>query len=174
MRSFFRRHQPPVPCPCWIKAGLGGLLGIGVVGWLSQVSGAPLLIAPFGASAVLLFALPKSPLSQPANAIGGHLLSAGISLALHAALPAAWWAVALAVGVVIFAMAALRVIHPPAGADPIIVFAGGASGPGFLVMPILAGAAALVAIAFLVHRLPPRTAYPLPAAAEKAPEGRPA
>ncbi|MCP5366988.1 MAG: HPP family protein [Hyphomicrobiales bacterium] len=133
---------------------------MGLVGWLGQASGVPFLIAPFGASCVLLFAVPGSPLAQPANVIGGHVLATALALALRAVLPPDWWAISLAVGLVIGAMVALRLTHPPAGADPVVVFL---ADPGwtFLLAPVLAGAVALVAVAALYHRLPPRTAFPM-------------
>ncbi len=161
MRRFVRRHQPPHSLPSVIKAGLGSLLGIALVALLGQASGWPLLIAPFGATAVLLFSLPESPLSQPAHVVGGHVLSTLLALLLRAVLPMNWWTVALAVGLAVALMAALRLTHPPAGADPIVVFLGD---PGFefLIVPVLAGSALLVLLAWLIHRLPPRTPYPLP------------
>lgn len=161
MKHFVARHQPR-PCRgCSLKAGVGALLGIGIVAWLTEAIGLPLLIAPFGASAVLLFAVPDSPLAQPANVIGGHVIAALLSLALDAVLPDAWWATALAVGVVIGMLAALRLTHPPAGADPLVVMA---SHPGleFVLMPVLAGSVLLVLCAWLVHCVPPRQVYPLP------------
>ncbi len=161
MKRLMARHQPP-PCQgCSLKAGVGAVLGIGVVALLAEVSGLPLLIAPFGASAVLLFAIPDSPLAQPANVIGGHVLAALTSVGLDALLPDAWWATALAVGAVIALLAAVRLTHPPAGADPVVVMA---AHPGFdfVLVPVLLGSVLLVGCAWLVHRLPPRQAYPLP------------
>ena len=160
-RRLIHRHQASIGLPCRLKAGFGGLLGIGFMGWLGHVGDLPLLVAPFGASAVLLFGVPGSPLSQPANVIGGHLMAAAASLALKAVLPEAWWSVGLAVGLVTFLMVAFRVIHPPAGAVPVVVFL---SDPGldFLYLTIPVGAVTLVAIAVLVHRIPPKTTYPLP------------
>jgi len=78
----------------------------------------------------------------------------------RAFMPPEWWAVSLAVGVVIAVMAMLRVTHPPAGADPVVIFL---SDPGwsFLFVPILPGCLVLVGIATLVHMIPPRTIYPL-------------
>lgn len=144
-----------------VKAGIGGALGIGFVSWLGVVSGIPLLIAPFGATAVLVFAVPDSPLAQPANVIGGHMLATIVSMGLYAVLPHTWWAIGLAVGGVIFLKAALRLTHPPAGADPIVVFL---SDPGldFLYLIVPTGAIVLVAIAVAIHRFPPRGVYPLP------------
>ncbi len=137
------------------------MLGIGFVSWLGVVSGIPLLIAPFGATAVLVFAVPDSPLAQPANVIGGHMVASIVSIGLYAIFPHTWWAIGLAVGIVIFLKAALRLTHPPAGADPIVVFL---SDPGlsFLYLIVPSGAVILVAIAVIVHRLPPRGVYPLP------------
>ncbi|MGC2857138.1 HPP family protein [Novispirillum sp. DQ9] len=163
-RRFLHRHQPKSPAALWVKAGFGSALAIAAVGLLGDLTAMPLLLAPFGASSVLLFALPDSPLSQPAHVIGGHALAAVLSLALAAVLPHTWWAAALAVGVVIAATSALRVTHPPAGADPLVVFLGAPAADLFL-GSVLLGSVTLVALAMLVHRLPPRTnSYPLPPA----------
>lgn len=165
MKRFLRRHQPP-PCRgCWLKAGAGAALALTFVAWLGEHSGAALLIAPFGATCVLLFAHPDSPLSQPANVIGGHLLATAVALIMDPLMADTPFAIAAAVGVAIALMLLLRLTHPPAGADPLLVMT---LHPGwdFLVTPVLAGAVVLVALAFLIHRLPPARAYPLPAAAD--------
>lgn len=162
MRSFFVRHQAPLSARSMLVAGLGGVVAIAVVGVLTAYGPTPLLMAPFGASCVLLFSVSGSPLSQPANVIGGHVLSTLVGLVLHLLLPDAWWAAALAVGVAIALMAALRVTHPPAGADPLVVFAA-APGFDFLLFPVLSGSVLLVLVATLYHRLS-GTAYPLRAA----------
>lgn len=161
MKRFIHRHQPP-PCRgCWLKAGIGAALALAFIAWLGEHSGTPLLIAPFGATCVLLFAQPDSPLSQPANVIGGHLLSTALALALDPMLPDTPISIAVAVGAAIAAMLLLRLTHPPAGADPLLVMT---QHPGvhFLVAPVLMGAVVLVAIATVVHRLPPARVYPLP------------
>jgi len=73
-----------------------------------------------------------------------------------------WWSMALGVGLAIAAMAALRITHPPAGADPLVVLmAGTGIGFDFLLFPTLTGAVALVAVASVVHRIGPKTPYPL-------------
>lgn len=161
MRPFFHRHQPPARLGNLAKAGLGGAVAIAAVALLSDYSGVLWLMAPFGASCVLVFALPGSPLSQPANVVGGHLVSTAIGLAAETLLPGSWWAMALAVGASIAVMQALRLTHPPAGADPLVVMTAH-PGPLFLLFPVLSGSLLLVTLAWLLHRLPPRTAYPLP------------
>ena len=162
LRSLLLRQQPGQPLAVVMKSGLGGLLAIAIVAWLSIATGNPLLMAPFGATCVLLFSVPNSPLSQPANVFGGHMVSTAIGLSLHMFLPVEWWSLGLAVGLSITAMAALRVTHPPAGADPLVVFF---DNPGwdYLGLPVAFGSLALIIIAWLFHRLPPRIVYPTPA-----------
>jgi CBS-domain-containing membrane protein len=159
MRAFFLRHQPSPSFRHIVLAGLGGLITIAIVGALSSYAGTPLLMAPFGASCVLLYSVHASPLSQPLNVVAGHFVSTAIGLALRQVLPNEWWAVALAVGLAIAMMSALRITHPPAGADPLVVFA---ADPGwhYLFFPVLSGAVALVLIASLYHRAS-GTAYPM-------------
>ncbi|MFK0161072.1 HPP family protein [Rhizobium sp. NPDC090279] len=140
-------------------SGLGGFLVIYVLAQLSQTLGVLLLVAPFGASCVLVFALPQSPLAQPKNVIGGHLISAFIGIAVYGLLGAHPLSFALAVGLAIAAMQVTGTLHPPAGADPIVVLATGASW-SFLVMPMLAGTLLIVAAAYCFHRFISHRSYP--------------
>jgi len=160
VKRFIHRHQTSDDILFWIKSGFGAALGLGVVGLFGELSDAPFLIAPFGASCVLLFSVPGSPLAQPMNVLGGHMVSSAVAIALRGFLPPEWWAISLAVGAVITIMAMLRITHPPAGADPVVIFL---SDPGwsFLLVPILPGCLVLIGIATLVHMVPPKTAYPL-------------
>lgn len=153
---------PTLPRPSLkmiVAAGLGGFLAVACLALLSEQASFALLMAPFGASCVLLFAAPQAPLSQPINVIGGHLLATLIGLLLQTQLPDTWWALALAVGLAIAAMVALRLTHPPAGADPLVIFA---AHPGFdfLLFPVLSGTVLLVIIAIAFHRLS-GTRYPM-------------
>ncbi|MFW8593486.1 HPP family protein [Cribrihabitans neustonicus] len=152
MRRILSLARPRAPLFPALAAGFGGILAIASLSLLPQQAELMLLMAPFGASCVLLFLVPASPLSQPANVIGGHAVAALIGLAANALLPDSGWAMALAVGLAITAMALLRLTHPPAGADPLVVFASD-PGLGFLLFPVISGAAVLVAMAALYHRL---------------------
>lgn len=164
------RRNPPSECrPCAYKAALGGLIAVSLVALAAESAGELLAIAPLAASCVLVFAAPESPMAQPANVIGGHVLSTVVALLLEQVLPGAWWAAALGVGCAILAMSLARVTHPPAGADAFVVLTGH-PGWGYLIFPILLGSMAVVAAAVVVHRaLPPRRAYPLHAP-QPAPE----
>lgn len=159
LRPFLARHEAAVPLHATLKAGLGKALGVGAVAGLGAATGVPLLMAPFGASAVIALVLPASPLAQPANMIGGYLVSAAIGLCAAMVLPHSWWAVGLAAGLALAAMLALRVTHPPAGAVPILAQAATVPPAEFLAITV-GGAALLVVIAALYHRLPPRIDYP--------------
>lgn len=132
---------------------LGGTLGIGVLAWLATHTGVPLLIAPFGASCVLLFAAHPAPLAQPRNVIGGHVLTTLIGLMAINYVGDSVWICAVATGAGIAAMQLLRVVHPPAGANPVMIILSGVHSWTFLLTPVFAGAVILVIMAWLLHRL---------------------
>lgn len=140
-------------------AGLGGFLAIIALALAGAVAVTPLIVAPFGSSAVLLFSLPGSPYSRPRNVIGGHVVSALTGLAVLAVLAPTPFAMAIGVGLAIMAMRLTGTIHPPAGAMPILVLATGAPW-WFFAVPAGAGATVIVAAAFLYHRFVSGQAYP--------------
>jgi CBS-domain-containing membrane protein len=119
-----------------------------------------LLIAPFGASCVLVFALPQSPLAQPRNVIGGHLVSTAVGLATFSLMGVHPLSFGVAVGIAIATMELTGTLHPPAGADPIVVLLAKASW-AFLISPVLTGAIAIVVLAFVYHRAISRRRYPI-------------
>ncbi len=163
-----------------LRSGVGALIGIAFTGALSHhllgnASSIPYLIAPMGASAVLLFGVPASPLAQPWSIIGGNLVSAtvGVTAALLISDPVI--AAAVAVGVAICAMFTLRCVHPPSGAVALTAVLGGpavhALGYEFVFEPValqsfMLLAAALVYHAATGHRYP--HAAPAAAAAKAA------
>ena len=160
IRHFIHRHEPKGHTHHHLKSGLGAVIGMLSVGGLTVATGIPLLIAPFGASAVLVFGQPKSPLAQPANVIGGYLLAVAIGAGAVFLFPGMWWAAAIAVGVAIAGMLLLRITHPPAGAVPLVAFGSHLGGPTLMLVVFLGGLL-LVAIGVLHHLIPPRHQYPL-------------
>jgi CBS-domain-containing membrane protein len=160
IKYFVRRHEPRGQTHHHLKSAIGAITAMVAVGLLAVCTGLPMLIAPFGASAVLLFGQPKSPLSQPANVIGGYLLAATIGSMAAFFFPGVWLAGAVAVGITIGLMLILRVTHPPAGAVPIVAIASHFDAP-VLFEVVSAGSVLLVMIAVLHHLIPPRQQYPL-------------
>lgn len=145
--------------PAALVSGLGGTLAIWCLATLTQSLEQALLIAPFGASCVLLFALPSSPLARPCNVIGGHFLSALVGLLVLALAGDGALACGIGVGLAIAVMQFTGTLHPPAGGNPLVVIMTGA-GWSFLVLPVLAGTIALVVLAWLYHQAISRRAYP--------------
>ena len=146
-------------------AGIGLLLCEAIL-WLltpGAVPGQMLLIAPFGASAFLIFGLPNSPLAQPWSVIMGNTLAAGAAVAVASILPDARLAAPLAVALAILVMALGRAFHPPSGAVALatVVAAGDPGFPGlsFAALPVAAGSAVLVLGGILWNRATGR-AYP--------------
>ena len=139
----------------WARGAIGALLGLALAGTLGQVvNGAapPFMIAPMGAAAVLVFAVPASPLAQPWSVIGGNVLSTLIGLVVHALLPATPWVSGLAVALAIAAMSLARCLHPPGGACAL--FACLSTGPATLLLgAVLANVAGIVAAGWLWNNL---------------------
>ncbi|WP_375456813.1 HPP family protein [uncultured Methylobacterium sp.] len=131
-----------------LMAGLGGFGVIFLLAELTVRFDAGLLIAPFGASCVLVFGLPHSPLARPRNVVGGHLISTAMGLIAFSLLGSTPMAFGIGVGSAIVAMAMTGTVHPPAGADPIVVILTGASW-SFLAVPVLSGAVTIVAAGML-------------------------
>lgn len=107
------------------RAGIGAGVALLVAGLALRGMGLGWLVAPFGASAVLVYAVPNSPLAQPWSVVMGNTLSALVALGVLIALPQADAAVPLAVGLAIAAMLAARALHPPGGAVALLVALGG-------------------------------------------------
>ncbi|MFD2670253.1 HPP family protein [Marinicrinis sediminis] len=138
---------------------IGGFAAIGLLGWLTNSSPGVWLMAPFGASCVLVFIAWEAPLSQPRNVVGGHLISSAIGLLFvqFQAVHEGW--MALAVGLAIAAMHLTKTTHPPAGADPLVVMAIGSSW-SYLLFPVLAGSLLIVLLAVIMNNLHPDRKYP--------------
>lgn len=152
----------------WLRGAFGALIGIFAAGLaghllLRALPDFPLLLAPLGATAVLVFAVPASPLAQPWPVIGGSMLSALTGLGVHALVPDPIVAAAIAVGGAIAVMAVARCLHPPGGACALLGALGGPAvavhGWGAVLLPLGANLAALVTIGWFYNRL---THHPWP------------
>lgn len=154
------RHEREVDDVANLKAGIAAIAGMLAVGYLAFVSGQPLLLAPLGSTSVLLFAQPSSPMAQPINVMMGFLIGAIVCEGVFFLLPGTWLAAAVSVGIAIVLMRSFRVTHPPAGALPILAFGQGLHGVKLFAV-VFVGYSILVALALIVHRIPPRRQYPL-------------
>jgi CBS-domain-containing membrane protein len=154
-----RKHQPKFS---WQDIGLsylGSFLGIAILAYLSVYSSYPLIAAPFGATAVLVFGVPDSPLAQPRNVIGGSLIGAVICVILVDLFGTAPWVMALAVATTIKLMQLTRTMHPPAGAVALVGVIGHASWH-FILTPALMGSIIIVFVTVIFSNLVPGRSYP--------------
>ncbi|WP_454714394.1 HPP family protein [Caulobacter segnis] len=125
------RGKTPIRPIDALRGGAGALLGLLFAGLLGRfaVGGGdwlhPLLVAPIGASAVLVFAVPASPLAQPRSVLGGNIVSAFIGITVAMLIPQTLIAAPLAVGLAIGVMMLLGCLHPPGGAVALICVIGG-------------------------------------------------
>jgi CBS-domain-containing membrane protein len=176
MRNYFRkmrgttRGSPPrVSTSEVIWSWLGAFLGIGAVALLNDFffdgTDYLMMIGSFGASAVLAYGAVRSPLAQPRNLVGGHIISALIGVAAFKLLAGQLWlAEAAAVATAIAAMHLTKTLHPPGGATALIAVIGGekvhALGFTYAAAPVGLGALLLLAVALLVNNIPETRRYP--------------
>jgi CBS domain-containing membrane protein len=146
----------------------GALIGIGVTGYVSWLllgttTHLPFLIAPIGASAVLLFAIPSSPLAQPWSIVGGNTLSALAGVGVAHVIHDPWMASGVAVALAIIVMSFTRCLHPPGGAAALLGVMGiapvGAAVALYPVIPMAVNSILLVSTGLLFHRASGRS-YP--------------
>lgn len=162
-----------------VLASAAALIGIAITGFLSGlIAGkAPhllLLVPPMGASAVLLFAVPSSPMAQPWPTIGGNVISALVGIFIGHTIAEPALAAGVAVGVAIALMSLLRCLHPPGGAAALVaVFASPSASYLFPLVPIGLNAVLLVACALAYHRALGRSYPHVPAKPAVAPGAPP-
>jgi len=156
------------------RVALGVGLGLLIAGagshWLGGTATAAWLAAPLGASAVLVFGLPASPLAQPWPVLAGNTVSALVGVACVHWLPWPVLALPLASALAVIAMMALRCLHPPGGAAALLPVLGGIGDWHFALHPVLLNSLLLVVAALLYNRATGRR-YPHPAAPAAAKPG---
>lgn len=158
----------PVSASERLRASIGAVVGILITGLVAGAAfgnayDVPLLIAPMGASAVLLFAIPASPLAQPWSIMGGNSLSATIGVTCGLLIGDPIVAAAIAGGLAIAGMMAFRCLHPPSGAVALTAVLGGpaikAAGFGFVIWPVGVNSLLLLLAALAFNNLTGRR-YP--------------
>jgi CBS-domain-containing membrane protein len=137
----------------------GSFIGIAATAYLSVKTGAPLLMAPFGAASVLIFGVPDSPLAQPRNLIGGNLIAAVVSLTILHLFGSEPWAIGMAVATAIGMMQLTGTLHPPSGAVALVVMMTKPSWQ-FLLTPTLEGSVILLLCAVVFNNLAEDRTYP--------------
>lgn len=148
---------------------LGSFLGLAAISLIHykilDETSLLMIIGSFGASAVLIYGAIRSPLAQPRNLIGGHILSAIIGVTAFQLLgQQPWLAAALAVSTSIALMHLTKTLHPPGGATALIAVIGGDAvhnlGYLYVLIPVALGAGVMLLIALIVNNIPKNRRYP--------------
>lgn len=149
---------------------LGAFMGIGIIAYIQshyllEVENI-FLIGSFGASSVLVYGAINSPMAQPRNLLGGHLISALIGVSVAKWIPDIVWIEApLAVALSILAMQFTKTLHPPGGATALIAIIGTSKiqelGYYYALSPVLSGALILYLTALVFNNLTKHRSYPL-------------
>jgi CBS domain-containing membrane protein len=148
---------------------VGSFLGISLIGLLNtyyvDTVDNLFLVGSFGASSVLIYGVINSPLAQPRNLIGGHVISAIVGVTINLFVPQPWLAAALAVSLSIVFMQITKTLHPPGGATALIAAIGSAKikslGYLYVLSPILSGVLILLMIALVVNNVTRHRSYPI-------------
>jgi HPP family len=152
-------YQPRFSMPQILLSYLGSFLGIAALAYLSVSTHYPLIAAPFGAAAVLVFAVPSSPLAQPRNLIFGNLIGGLASVIMVSLFGTEPWVMALSVATAIKLMQLTKTLHPPGGAVALVGVMSHAKWE-FLFTPVLTGSIVLLLCTIAFNNLMPGRSYP--------------
>lgn len=150
-------------------AFLGAFVGMGTIAYLQYnlfpKQDSVLLIGSFGASCVLVYGVIQSPLAQPRNLIGGHVISALVGVTAAKIFPdMIWLASAVAVALSIVMMQITKTLHPPGGATALIAVTGSPAiiklGYWYVLSPVLSGATILLIVALIFNNMTSKRQYP--------------
>ncbi len=148
-----------------LLAVLACFTAILIIAWITRIfsadSAVPILVASMGASAVLLFILPNSPLSQPWSLVGGQLVSAVVGVSCAQFIPDMVWASASTVGFSVLAMLGLRCLHPPGAATALAPVLAGITSYHFVLMPVGLNVLVMLGMAIVLNRWLLDNTYPI-------------
>ncbi|MDD1606520.1 MAG: HPP family protein [Methylococcaceae bacterium] len=167
--GFIRTDPVNLSIKAKLLAVLASFSAILIVAWITHTSSfnttTPMLVASMGASAVLLFIVPNSPLSQPWPLVGGHTLSATVGIICAQFIPDTIWAAACAAGFSILVMLLLRCLHPPGAATALTPVLAGVPivslGYDFVLMPVGLNVLVILGMAIIFNRWLLGNNYPL-------------
>lgn len=148
---------------------IGAFVGIGLIAYIQSKflidEENLLLIGSFGASSVLIYGEIQSPLAQPRNLIGGHVISAFIGVTMFKLFPdTMWFTASLSVALSIVLMQFTKTMHPPGGATALIAVIGTekvkALGYLYVIAPVFTGVIILLLVALIFNNITPHRCYP--------------
>ena len=171
MKSIIKLFLPPANTASLTEkliSGVAAFLAILLIMLISQMlipkQNLPVIVASFGASAVLLFAIPLGPFSQPWSLVGGHLISAFVGISVAKLVPDISFAAALAVGLSTSIMYITSCLHPPGAATALSAVVSGSTvldmGYEFMLFPVAINVFVMLGFALVINNLLPNRYYP--------------
>ena len=144
-----------------IIASISATICISIIAFISDITSSYILlmIPTFGASVVLITALPESPLARPRNILFGHLISAGSGILVGAIFGVSFFTIGIAVGIAILIMMMTDKLHPPAGGNPILVMSMGLP-LEYNVLPLAAGVIIVSLYSIIFNKIILKRDYP--------------
>tara|TARA_B100000780_G_scaffold17747_1_gene11571 strand:+ start:1362 stop:1832 length:471 start_codon:yes stop_codon:yes gene_type:complete len=144
-----------------VLASISAAICISIIAYLSEISNEYILwmIPTFGASVVLITALPASPLARPRNIFFGHLISAGAGIIIGATMGVTFYTIGIAVGLAILFMMLTDRLHPPAGGNPILVMISGTV-LDYNVLPLAVGVTIILLYSIIFNKIILKREYP--------------
>lgn len=164
--NYFKKMKGDAKSPLQVNvkdlftAFVGSFLTIILLLELTEMTETPWFMASFGSSCILVFASWNAPLAQPRNIVGGHVISGFVGWGVAGLVGTTPMTLALAVAVAVVFTMALRVTHPPAIANALIVMIGGYHFE-YLFTPILLGSSLVVVMGLLINNMRRTRRYPV-------------
>ena len=143
-----------------IISGISASIVIGVLAFITlRTSAGILLMFSFGATVFLVFALHELETAQPKNVFFGHLVSVLVGIIFNETIGFSFYSLGLAVGVAVTLMVYLKIMHPPAASNPLIVLFTDVSFE-YILFPVIFGTIAIIVMSIFLNRIVLKRKYP--------------
>ncbi len=143
-----------------IISGISASIVIGVLAFLTlRTSAGILLMFSFGATVFLVFALHELETAQPKNVFFGHLVSVLVGIIFNETIGFSFYSLGLAVGVAVTLMVYLKIMHPPAASNPLVVLFTDVSFE-YILFPVILGTLAIIVMSIFLNRIVLKRKYP--------------
>ena len=143
-----------------IISGISASIVIGVLAFLTlRTSAGILLMFSFGATVFLVFALHELETAQPKNVFFGHLVSVLVGIIFNETIGFSFYSLGLAVGVAVTLMIYLKIMHPPAASNPLVVLFTDVSFE-YILFPVIFGTLAIILMSIFLNRIVLKRKYP--------------
>ena len=143
-----------------IISGISASIVIGVLAFLTlRTSAGILLMFSFGATVFLVFALHELETAQPKNVFFGHLVSVLVGIIFNETIGFSFYSLGLAVGVAVTLMIYLKIMHPPAASNPLVVLFTDVSFE-YILFPVIFGTLAIIVMSIFINRIVLKRKYP--------------